>query len=140
MDYNKGKKISWISAISILIAGIIHLWMPGTAKEFYLNILGKFYIIDNMQLTAFLCFINVMLGSGYFLLSNQGYNSPKLFTGIHVILTVLCSAIVWLAGFMLNKNVFTDIQLYSQIFGIALCALIAVQLIYFVSLLRLLSK
>lgn len=140
MAYSKAKSILWISAISILVAGIIHLWLPGTAKEFYLNAFDKFYVISNMQLTAFLCFICVMVGSGYYMLSNQGFQSPKIITATHVIGTVACATICWFAGYMLNKNVFSEIQLFSNIFGISLILLLVFQLLYFGTLLRLLIK
>ncbi len=139
MNYSVGKSFLWYSGLLILVMGIIHLWLPGTAKEFYINLFDKYYIINNMHLTIFLSFLNLALGSGYFLLAQQGMHSPRIISLLHVSITILSSIGCWIMGYILNKNLMQSIQLNSTIFGYLLIVLVVVQLLYFINLIRILS-
>ncbi|RYG33531.1 MAG: hypothetical protein EOO01_33110 [Chitinophagaceae bacterium] len=140
MAFATAKKLLWGCSLLVLLAGIGHLWMPGTIQEFFLFAFGKYYIINNLHLTIFLCFLNLVLGSGYFLFSRQTVYTHNTLTAVHVVLTLLCSVAIWAMGFILNKGLFSDRVLPSQALLITLGILITAQVLYFINLIRGLSR
>lgn len=139
MSYSLGKKILWYASIIILLAGIIHLWLPGTSKEFFLTYKISYYIVNNLHLTIFLSGLNLALGSGYFLLQDQKIKNAPLISSVHIIITILTSLGSWIMGFLLNKSSLEYLSLYSNIFLLFITTLLIAQLLYFFSLIKILA-
>ncbi|RZL07385.1 MAG: hypothetical protein EOO89_23165 [Pedobacter sp.] len=135
MKYNKPYIFLWITALIILISGGILFFVKGNIA-FNLNLFDTYYVVLNIYLTLFLAFICFLTGAGYKYMDDAGKAPAGSLTKIHVFTTEISAVLCWITAFTLGSKPLAEGSNLPLVFLGFLILLLAIQILYFVNLIR----